>query len=225
MAPPSVLVVDDEESMRSIYCRFLAARGYRAAAAASAPEAATRIREAAPAVALVDIAMPGVDGIQLLRSLRQDPATARLPVVLMTGLSVPGSLLDSAAESLDAGPIFIKGGDLHDLLHRVDAALKDRALSRGGLVADPDSRRVWMNGREIVSPPARRFDLLCALLRRDGPVTREELLRAVWPDSANPNLVDVTVHRLRVDLKECPSVHIKATQRGYRLGVTDFGTP
>lgn len=177
-----------------------------------------------PHLALIDISMPGMDGIQLLRLLRSDPATAAMAVILMTGLSIPESFMEAAAENLKAGPIYAKCQSLVFLERRIQSELllgtvpADDCLRRGGLVVDTRTRQVWVDGRSV-HVAGHRFDLLCILLREAEAISTRVLLRQAWPTRDNPNIVDVAIWRLRQDLKSCPTVNIDSRSDGYRLVV------
>jgi DNA-binding response OmpR family regulator len=227
MHAPRVLVVDDDLSLCQVYCRFLTRQGYDPLATPSAAGAVALVRTFCPGLALVDIAMRNVSGIRLLQILRAAPETARLPVILMTGLSVPEEMVTITANSLGAGKIFIKGGDLFTLERRIQTALtagvlqappaRSCCLRRGNLTADPDSHKAWFGNREIPLRGRRAFDLLQTLLRSPQPQDRRTLHRLIWGDGDNVGVVEVSMRRLRRDLQEFPGIHIDATPTGYLL--------
>lgn len=224
MSPPRVLVVDDEPAQRQVFTRLLDARGFQPLAAASAAEALQKLSAAVilPHLMLIDISMPGMDGITLMKALRAHPATALIPMILMSGLAVPTSLMEAASASLGAGPIFFKGADQDTLLSRIRRALGSPAPSDAGAnapVIDPVKRTVLIGDRLLPRLPAQRFQILCALARTPHPVSREELLSLVWEGSDNVNLVDVTIGRLRRDLRAFSELSIETTPGGYRLVV------
>lgn len=171
--------------------------------------------EARPGLILSDIAMPGLDGAALLKVLRADPETARITAILMSGLALPKGLLEAACAGLGIGPVFIKGGDLHGLVTRVMSLLEPRGERQ--VVIDPLKRTVRIGGVQLPELPARRFQLLCALLREPRAMSREELLEGAWDGQDNLNVVDVTVLRLRQDLKDLPFLRIETVPAGYRL--------
>lgn len=216
-----VLVVDDEIEQLRLYRRFFETNGLEVASAASAYEALGLVHGAAdrPGLILCDIAMPGLDGVAFVKALHAAPETAALPAILMTGLGIPNSVLEIAAETLGVGPVFVKGGELDSLLSRVRALLRAPAPRRRGVFIDPVKRAAWIDDVRLPQLPGRRFQLLCALLRRPGGASREELLEQVWGRKDNLNVVDVTVLRLRQDLKGLPFLRIETVSDGYRLVV------
>lgn len=217
-------MVDDEDTQRRLFNRFLSSRGFQPITASSAYDAVEKARTVRPHLALIDISMPGMDGIKLLRVLRSHPATIAMPVILMTGLSIPESFMEAAAESLKAGPIYAKCQSLVNLEQRIESELRlsvvaaDDCLRREGLVVDVKTRRVWVNGYKV-HVAGHRLELLCELMRNPGPLSRRALLKAVWPLKDNANIVDVNILRLRRDLASRPDVSIEASSAGYRLVV------
>ena len=89
MRTRKILVVDDDESQRHIFCRRLSVEAYEVVVANSGLDALTRIQDLRPDLVLADISMPRIDGIELLRIMRKAPQTAAIPVILMTGMPVP----------------------------------------------------------------------------------------------------------------------------------------
>lgn len=217
-----LLVVDDDARLRDVFCRQFSIRGH--AARSSGPEEALQAaRSFRPDVVLLDICMPDLDGISLLRRFRADPDLARVRAVLMTGLPAPQALLTAASDGLGDVSIHMKAHGVETLLssltrprEREDAVVPARHLRRGPFTVDLDHRRVWLRDREIPAPRHRRFDLMCALLRAGAPVSREDLLRDVWPGSDNLNTVDVCVSRLRRDLAPA-RVSIVRERGGYAV--------
>lgn len=207
-----------------MFCRFFTSSGLQSVSASSAQEAVPLIKTFQPSLLLLDIAMPRMDGISLLHILRSSSETAVLPVILMTGMTVPEEMLAAVSRGLDIGPIYAKGDDLFELLGRIKASSVGaqpgpatfRGLRRGDLTLDPEIRQAWVEGKRI-QVPGRRFDLLHVLLRNPDAVSREALFKAVWPFSDNPSIVDVNICRLRKDLAPFPEVRIVASSRGYRL--------
>ncbi|MDE2512211.1 MAG: response regulator transcription factor [Elusimicrobia bacterium] len=217
MSPPRVLVVDDEHLQRRVFRRCLEMNGLKILEAGSAAAAIEIVRDAAsrPDLVLCDIGMPGMDGIILAKALRTAPETSAIPVILMTGLSLPDGMMAVASDTLDVGPIFIKGDGLESLVNRVKELLEIRPNS--AIAVDHVRRSIRIGGLRVPELPARRFQLLCALIRCPEGISREELLEQVWNAHDNPNVVDVTMLRLRADLKGFPALRIETKGAGYRL--------
>lgn len=223
MRPHRVLVVDDELSQRRLYCRLLESAGYATMQAESGTKALESIARERPELIVADISMPGMDGIQLYRALRHDHRTSDIPVLLMTGLPVPRSLLQEACIGLDANEIFVKGGDYGHLIGLAAKLLRmpptkprfSELIPSERVVVDAVHRRIWIDGREVPRLPAKRYDLLVQLLQDEKSQCSGDLLQNVWPENDNVKIVGVSILRLRRDLRAFPKLRIETTASGY----------
>lgn len=179
-----------------------------------------------PDIALIDIGLGGIDGVQVLKIMRSHPATMKISAILMTGLPIPPGALQAISENLGAGPIHVKG-DLQDLVGRINESLTGtvlpalasttHVLRRGPLELDLARRKVLVGGHVVPNVTAKLFDVLLALFEHPGPVSQAELLSAVWAGQGDLKAVQMAVGRLRADLKLFPSVQIKTSGRAYEL--------
>lgn len=232
-----VLVVDDENSQRVLFARIFGARGYQAFTADSALDALGKVHDLCPDLVLADICMPGVDGIFLYKALRAHRETAAIPVLLMTGTSIPASVTLAAANGLGAAAIYFKN-DLKGLLAAVDGALEVPAASVGGhtdrgghilckgsVSFDLIHRTASVDGRPVPRLAAKRFDVLLAMFRHDGPMSQEELLAEVWGGECDIKTVQMTVARLRADLKTFRALQIRTDAQTYQVLVSSKPAP
>jgi two-component system phosphate regulon response regulator PhoB len=204
-----VLVVEDEPDIRGLIVHHLERDGFRCRTAASGGEALARVRSAPPDLVVLDLMLPGMDGLEVCRRLRGDPATAALPIIMLTAKAdeidrVVG--LEMGADDYLAKPFSTK-----ELVARVRAVLRRarpgetaRALTVGGVSLDPSRHVVTVGGRPVELTP-KEFDLLHALLAAAGRVlSREHLLNRVWgyarADEIESRTVDVHIRRLRAKL-------------------------
>jgi two-component system KDP operon response regulator KdpE len=184
MIRPTILVVDHEAPMRKYVSANLSARGYEVHTAADGTEALSLLRERTFDLLILDVMMPGPDGLQVLGALRRD---MEIPVIV---LSARGREADKV-EALDAGAddYLTKPFGVDELLARVRAALR-RAGSApkgllppyrcGGLELDYSGRRVRSGGAEVALTP-REYEVLAYLARNGGKVlTHRQILQAVW---------------------------------------------
>lgn len=218
MTAPRVLVVDDERAWRIVFSEILEEHGFSCTTAASGAQALAEAKVAPPDVILADILMDGMDGITLHNELRRCSSTESVPVLLVTGLSVPIALLKAVETGLGAPPIVLKTDGAAGALAAIRELLAGKGrLYRFGVSIDPELRQVTIAGREAVELPERRFLLFVELFRNREPLGRETLLKRLWPRSENLDVVDVNVHRLRRDLSSCPEVRIEWTPEGFLL--------
>jgi two-component system, OmpR family, KDP operon response regulator KdpE len=232
-----LLLVEDEEPARRLLRAYLARRGYRVDEAASAREAMRAWDAHRPDLVLLDLGLPDLDGVEVIRRIRRDAAT---PIIV---LSARGEERDKIA-GLDAGAddYLSKPFSVGELEARIHAVLRrlggpevgpDGWLRLGPIELDPTRRSVAVAGNPVHFSP-REYELLKVLLANQGRlVTRERLLRAVWGlEYADAReYLHVYVGRLRHKLSEAgvgPAIdEMIATETGigYRVAVSKAAEP
>ena len=209
MSKTAVLVVDDDAPIRRMLERTLSAEGYEVRCAADGGAALTAIELSAPDAVVLDVSMPGLDGLGVCRRLRAKGMAT--PILLLTARDA----LEDRVAGLDAGAddYLVKPFAVEELTARLRALLRrgrevPEVLAFGDLVLDVRSRAASRAGREL-HLSARETDLLELLLRNArNVVTREVALDRVWggPASASLNVVDRYVSYLRRKLGEPPLI-------------------
>jgi two-component system, OmpR family, response regulator MprA len=209
MAGAAVLVVDDDAPIRRMLERTLAAEGYDVRAAADGGAALAAIERSAPDALVLDVAMPGVDGLAVCRRLRAKGLA--LPILLLTARDA----VHDRVEGLDAGAddYLVKPFAADELLARIRALLRRghepaELLAHGDVVLDLRSRAATRAGRDLALS-GREADLLELLLRNARHVVSRELaLERVWHGvaAASPNVVDRYVSYLRRKLGDPPLI-------------------
>jgi len=161
-----------------------------------------------PDLVLLDLNLPGMDGIEVCRQLRRRPATATIPIIMLTARVGESDLvagLDEGADDYITKPYSPKEvlARVRAVLRRREGAAPEREVLRdGGITVTPDERRVEVDGREV-SLTRKEFDLLADLMRHRGRVlTRDRLLERVWGYDypGETRTVDVHIRRLRKKL-------------------------
>ena len=203
-----MLIVDDDAGVRRMLARTLEAEGYGVSVAADGGSALVEIERAAPDLVLLDVTMPGLDGLGVTRRLRGKGDA--LPVLLLTARD---AVADRVA-GLDSGAddYLVKPFATDELLARVRALLRrgrtgGDLLSAGDVTLDLQERAATRRGRDLALTP-READLLELLLRNArGVVSREQALQHVWGEGgATANAVDRYVAYLRRKLGEPPLI-------------------
>src|SRR6476659_1716565 len=200
-----ILVIDDEQRIAAFVSRALRAHGLPSETVCNGEEAIAAIRGGRFSLVILDLMMPRVDGVDVLRAAHD---LERPPRVIV--LSAMGDVATKVrCLELGASDFIAKPFALPELLARVRARLREPGaggampvLHAGGIVLDTE-RRTADAGHGPVELTAREFALLTHLLRNAGEIcTREELLDAVWSYAHDPgtNIVDVCVRRLRAKL-------------------------
>ena len=217
-ATPEVLVVDDDASVRQALERALRLEGFEVRVAAGGNAALDAVAEHPPAAIVLDVAMPDLDGVSVVRRLRA--AGNDLPVCILSArdeISDRVAGLQAGADDYLVKPFAVAelSARLHALLRRHGAATT-AALIAGELVVDPRRRIATRSGRDL-ELTRREFDLLEAFARHPGQVlTREQLLQQVWGYSfeVQTNVVDVFVGYLRRKLEAGGASRMLHTVRG-----------
>ena len=124
----TVLIVDDDESMRKIVSRRVESWGYAVIVAADGAEAIQRVGSDRPDLVLLDVMMPGLDGLEVCRRLTHDPASRRIPVILISAKAT--QISDAQVEASGAFASLQKPYDPSDLQRRIAEALKPRGAKR-----------------------------------------------------------------------------------------------
>ncbi len=215
----TVLIVEDEPKVAAALCEGLEGEGYAVAVAATGEDAFFRISTESFSVVLLDLALPGRDGLAVLQALRRNDSDTRVLI-----LTARDTLADRVA-GLDAGAddYLVKPFAFAELVARI------RALERRGRVVGPTlaqadlqldlwSRKVSRGGRAI-DLTAREFTLLEHLLRAPGQVvSRDTLAREVWQERERTptldNVIDAHIARLRKKVDEPCDGRLIHTVRG-----------
>jgi two-component system, OmpR family, phosphate regulon response regulator PhoB len=224
--PGRVLVVEDEPDIGALLAFHLEREGYQVVRARNGLDALQQVRTRPPDLVLLDLMLPGIDGLEVCRRLRQDPASAALPVVMLTA---KGEEVDRVLGlELGADDYIVKPFSPKEVVARVRAVLRRaRPPAEGGpmvigrLVIDVARHTVHVDGASVLLTP-KEFDLLRALAEARGRVlSRELLLDRVWGYAAAGEIesrtVDVHVRRLRVKLGGEGSRIATVKGVGYRL--------
>lgn len=222
-----ILVVEDEKDISRMIDYNLKKEGYRTVLAYDGPSGAALAARERPALVLLDIMLPGMDGLEVLKRLRFDAKTASLPVILLTAKSEETDKV--VGLELGADDYITKPFSIKELLARVKSVLR-RASAKfdkvdcfkdGGLEMDFQKVMVLVKGRPI-ELTAKEFVLLKALVSAGGRVlSREVLLESAWGmDSSlevETRTVDVHIGTLRKKLKGEGVRVVTVKNFGYRF--------
>ncbi len=226
-----IYLLEDDESIRKLVIYALASQGYEAEGFERPEEFWAALEQKVPRLVLLDIMLPGQDGISILRQLRARPDTASLPVVLLTARTAEYDRV----EGLDAGAddYIPKPFGIMELLARVRAVLRrtevyaqqkyqlpaDQEYQLGTLRVWPDRHEASVDG-EPIHLTYKEFSLLCLLLENQGRVlTREVLLDRIWGLGEEPGNRTLDVHIRTLRAKLGPAGRCIETVRGvgYRI--------
>lgn len=224
VAMAAILLVEDDASVREAVAMALEGGGHKVETAVSGDEALARWRSSHPDLIVLDVMLPGADGLEVCRAIRRHD---QVPIIMLTARSDPIDVvlgLESGADDYVTKPF-----ETRVLLARVKAVLRraahdgeGRVLRYGDLVIDHQGMTVTKADQEVSLTPTE-FRLLLELARRPGQVfTRALLLERVWEHSylGDSRLVDVCVQRVRAKVEDDqsrPSLIQTVRGVGYKL--------
>jgi DNA-binding response OmpR family regulator len=208
----SILVVDDEPTIAEVVARYLERAGYETRTARDGPSAVAAALAKRPDLIVLDIMLPGFDGLEVMRRTHEG-LDGTVPVILLTAKGEESDRVVGLKRGAD--DYVVKPFSPTELVARVDAVLRRsrsaedvaERLQFGDLEIDPAARAVRVGGREV-ELTQREFDLLFFLARHPGQVfSRDQLMDRVWQFSFYTDTTTVTVHirRLRSKIEPQPS--------------------
>jgi len=211
MSDRTILIVDDEPIVRDVVARYLERDGYSILESADGDEARARIEAKPPSLVVLDVMLPGPDGLTLCRWIRE---RGDIPVIMLTARGEEADRV--VALDLGADDYVTKPFSPRELAARVRSVLRRTAagalggaarIEVDGLVLDPDTRDVTLDGAPV-QLTAKEFDLLFFLASHPRRVfSRDQLMNSVWGYAAALDTGTVTVHvrRLRSKIEVDPS--------------------
>ena len=219
-----IFCVEDDASIRDLMVYTLGASGYKAAGFSEASSFWEAMRTEKPELIILDIMLPGEDGIEILKKLRSSPVTEDIPVIMATA---KGSEYDKVIGlDLGADDYLSKPFGMMEMLSRIRAVLRRSAprgeapvLRHGGITLDKSRHTVTSDGQEV-SLTLKEFNLLQLMMENPQQVfSRDELLSSVWgaAHTGETRTVDVHIGTLRTKLGHCGSAIQTVRGVGYRM--------
>jgi DNA-binding response OmpR family regulator len=218
-----ILVVDDEPDLVQLLSYNLTREGFKVSSATDGEEALDQIKKGTFNLAIIDLMLPGIQGTELCRIMKNNPKTAAIPVIMLTAKSDVEDKIQGF--EMGADDYMTKPFSPKELIARVHAVLRrtgdkisrEKIITIGSLRIDKERFTVSKNAVPL-KLSATEFKLLLYLAERRRRVfSRDQLLDAIWEDDAfvEPRTVDVHIRRLRAQIEDDPShpVYVK-TRRG-----------
>ncbi len=224
-----ILVVEDDPDIAALVSRYLQKAGYAVEMLANGREALAAIAATAPALIVLDLMLPGADGLEICRAVRANATTAAVPIIMLTARAEESERI--VGLELGADDYIAKPFSPNELVARVRALLRraqrdpgtaaatSPVITYGPIVLDPTRHTVTLQG-EAAALTAKEFLLLSYLLAHRGRVlSRDTLLTDVWGYryTGGTRTVDVHVRRLREKLPPLSEALVTIKQFGYKL--------
>jgi len=223
--PTRVLVAEDDPDIGSLLEHYLKKAGFLPVVVLSGRDVMPQIKREMPELVVLDLMLPGLDGLQLCKAIRADASTAGIPIIMLTAKAEESDRI--VGLELGADDYITKPFSPNEVIARVKALLRrahravppDNRLAYGGLSVDVDPHVVKINGNEV-KLTAKEFLLLQYLMQHRGRVlSRDLLLSDVWSYSytGGTRTVDVHVRRLREKVPMLADAIVTVKQFGYKL--------
>jgi DNA-binding response OmpR family regulator len=222
----TVLIVDDEKDLVELIRYHLEKNGLTCLEARDGESALLLAKDRSPDLMVLDLMLPGIDGLEVCRILRKDPKTASLAIIMLTAKAEEVDRI--VGLEMGADDYMVKPFSPRELVARVKAVLRrgqgQETLMRkrvGLLEVDEGTHQVYVPGA-VVELTVKEFDLLCALMKANGRVLhRDRIMETVWGYSNAVDIesrtVDVHVRRLREKLGEEHKRVVTVKGVGYRF--------
>lgn len=211
--PKHIFVVDDEADLVKLVTYNLKKEGFLVDSAQDGEKALAKVKKGKYDLIILDLMLPGIQGMEICRILRNDPKTSSLPIIMLTA---KGEEVDKILGlEIGADDYITKPFSPRELVARVKAVLRrtiekpaaDKIIEAGDLVINKETYSVTNKGLPV-KLSATEFKLLLFLAERRGKIfNRDQILDAIWRDEAfvEPRTVDVHIRRLRSQIEEDPA--------------------
>lgn len=225
-----ILIIEDDAEMQHFIGHILFQEGYATHYAWNGKEGYEKILELDPDLILLDLMLPMMNGVELLKKLQDNKVAQGIPIIIVTAYGDGANMLKNAVEVLGAASYLrqpIRGDELvssvKQALARFPRAMRGlpstqpKELRKGCIRADARFMSVWINDSLVATLSNKEFALFVCLMEAPGPATREQLLRALGYQQDQGDALKQIVHRLREAFGPKEKSRIKTTPEGYEL--------
>ncbi|MEM1484661.1 response regulator transcription factor [Oscillospiraceae bacterium PP1C4] len=225
MAETTIYLVEDDESIRELILYALGSSGFKPHGFENAADYWKAVDQTLPTLSILDIMLPGDDGLQILRQMKDTARTAEIPVIMLTAKATEYDKVKGL--DLGADDYITKPFGVMELISRIRAVLRRvrpdgfiAPLSYGGIALDEERRTVTANDKVVVLT-YKEFELLAYLLRNENLVlSREKIMERVWgfDYEGESRTVDMHIKSLRQKLGVCGEAIQTVRGVGYKIG-------
>lgn len=222
----NILIIDDEQDILDLLSYNLRKEGFSIITAKDGASGKKAAISSVPDLIILDLMLPGIDGLELCRILKKEPQTALIPIIMLTA---KGQEMDKVKGlEMGADDYVTKPFSVKEIIARVKALLRRTTTETseihnyGGLHVDLSSHEVKINGKQVALSPLEFKLLKFFITHQERVYDRDQLLDLVWGDEAfvEPRTVDVHIRRLREKIEPEGAKLIKTVRgTGYRFSV------
>ena len=222
---PRLLIVEDDAELQHLLGFIMYKQGYECHYAFNGKEGYEKILALHPDLVLLDLMLPIMSGPDVIKKVMEHPDLRKIPIIVITAWGGDADAVETQLRAEGVREYIRKPLVIEDLVRLVKRILSENpqgALPKGTLVEkgkvrlDMSLRTLWIDDKLVATLPPKRAELLKLLLEAKGPIKREKLLKQVWEPSAELNLLEKAIQRLREDMGEARH-RIQTTEEGYEL--------
>ncbi len=218
-----ILSVDDDPDFQHLISHALRNQGFDVHYAFTGKEGCEKALSLNPDVVLLDMMLPMMNGVEVMRELKKSKATRDIPIIIMTSYPSDANFFESEAKTLGRVVYLRKPVEMPELVAAIKRAAGDDAAKpplavwkRGVVRLIPESKSVWIGERLVANLSPKRFEVLYHLMQASGEAPWRELVDNIWGKDGTKNDLEKTIQRLRADLG-AEAFRIGTTRKGYQL--------
>ncbi|OGJ85741.1 MAG: hypothetical protein A2268_09060 [Candidatus Raymondbacteria bacterium RifOxyA12_full_50_37] len=227
---PCILVVDDEADIRDLICFHVEKDGLKALTAGNGEAALSIIWDERIDLVILDLMMPGMNGLEVLQSVRENKRTAKLPVILLTAKATEVDKIigfNLGADDYVTKPFSVKEliARVHSLLKRSMGFTREAVFSAHGLTVNFNSHKITVEEKPVEFSPKEFAIFECLYSSRNSVVDRIQILEKIWgmDTIVDERVVDVNITRMREKMGRAKSILKTVKGYGYMLDTSPTG--
>jgi DNA-binding response OmpR family regulator len=220
-----ILSIEDDAELQHLIGACLFRAGFEVHYAFNGKEGYDKILSLRPDLILLDMMLPVLGGVEVIKLAMGNTLTRDIPIIVMTAFADQANTLEASLKAQGAREYVQKPFKVDEFVSLIRRVLKanpvapitSSTVSKGKVRLMPQMRTVWIDDVLVATLPHKRAELLKALIEAKGGVKREKLVAALWGPEGSINVLEKTVQRLREDLGPTAADRIQTTPDGYEL--------
>ena len=219
-----LLIIEDDGELQQILSATFHNEGYELHYAFNGKEGYDKMLSAQPDVVLLDLMMPVLNGVEVIKLASTNTSLRDIPIIVMTGHGDKADMLEHSMKAQGVRAYLRKPFELKEIRSLVRRMVTQyprnpvtaSEVAKGEVRLDVKFRTVWVNDRMVATLSPMKASVLRTLLEAKGPVKREKLLQAVWGDKSSVPAMEKTIQRIREDLG-AEGRRLQTTSEGYEI--------